>query len=239
VIELLFKRALYRTLAEIRRIHSGGIPPETSTTPPSPATRLPLKVVQIIVGYLTYDARSLRACTLTCYSWYIAAAPHLHHTLVIVYSSFYRKPRCPRPIRYMYILGLLPLVKELLIRYGYRHTDVWISPKLFNCCILHQFSALSNVQELILDRLDVPSFIPRIRRYFGHFSPTVKVSTSENPGDPVGRSYTSSGISNTRKTSSSPTTGLTLRRNQRTISHSFLRLCLLWRDGLRLRTSRG
>jgi len=96
VIELLFKRALYRALAEIRRIHSGGVSPETSTTPPSPATRLPLEVVQIIVGYLTYDARSLRACTLTCYSWYIAAAPHLHHTLVIVYSSFHRKPRCPQ-----------------------------------------------------------------------------------------------------------------------------------------------
>jgi len=89
VIELLFKRVLYRTLAGIRKIGSGGDSPETSTTHRSPATRLPLEVVEIIIAYLRYDTRSLRACTQTCHSWYIAAVPHLHHTLTVDFCWYY------------------------------------------------------------------------------------------------------------------------------------------------------
>ena len=35
----------------------------------------------MIVFYLAYDTRSLLACSMTCYSGYIVAVPHLHHTL--------------------------------------------------------------------------------------------------------------------------------------------------------------
>ena len=170
VLELRFKRVLYRTLAIVWKIYSRGVSLETSTTHRSPAARLPLEVVEIIIAYLRYDTHSLRACTLTCYSWYIAAVPHLHHTLTTSIYSWDRKTRWPNPIRYTHMLGLLPLVKEFRVRERYDE----LSPKRFNCCILRQFSALTNVQKLEIGRLDIPSFMPRIQRYFRHFLPTVQ-----------------------------------------------------------------
>jgi len=180
-IELLVKRALYRTLARVRRSRSGGTPTEKSAAPSSLAPRLPQEVVEIVIAYLTYDMRSLRACTLTCYSWYIAAVPHLHHTLTIIdgYSGD-RRFEWPNPIRYMHMLGLLPLVKKLSVRFDSAYRGGFC-PKRFNCCILRQFSALSNVRELVMDHLNIPKFMPRIRRYFGHFLPTVRSLALRKP----------------------------------------------------------
>jgi hypothetical protein len=178
-IELLVKRVLYRTLARIRKITSGGASPETSTAHCSPATRLPLEIVEIIIAYLRYDTRSLRACTLTCYSWYIAAVPHLHHILTIKYGYLWVgwKFRWPNPIQHMHVLGLLPLVQEFRVNERYDG----LSSKSFNSRILRQFSALTNVQKLEIESLDIPSFMPRIRRYFGHFLPTVRSLTLRKP----------------------------------------------------------
>jgi len=130
----------------------------------------------MIVAYLTYDTHSLLACSLTCYSWYIAAVLHLHRTLII--STYWRcrndKFRWPKPFLYMRELGLLPLVTEFQIN-THLHTDPdGFSPKFFNCCTLRQFSALSNVQELGIGYLNIHKFMPKIRRYFGHFLPTVR-----------------------------------------------------------------
>ena len=172
VIELLVRRTLYRTLAGVRKIRSGGVSPETSPAHISPATRLPLEVVEKIIAYLAYDKRSLRARTLTCYSWYIAAVPHLHRTLTVDINGWSGgKSQWPNPILYMHMLGLFPLVKEFRVRGG---LSAEYSPKLFNCCILRRFSALSNVQVLNIDHLEIPKFIPRIRRYFRNFLPTVQ-----------------------------------------------------------------
>ena len=175
VIELLINRVRYRTLAEIWRIYSGGAPPETSTACPSPATRLPQEVVEIILDYLTYDTRSLHACTLTFNSWYIAAVPHLHRTLVIPTCSLHknRKYMWPGALPYKYGLGLLPMVKTFWASEG-DSDRAKFSLKLLSCCILRQFSALTNVQQLRIDNLDIPSFGPGIRRYFEHFSPVVQ-----------------------------------------------------------------
>jgi hypothetical protein len=178
VVDLFVKRVFYRTLARIREVGSGGTSPETSTAHRSPANQLPLEIVEIIVAYLRYDTRSLRACTMTCYSWYIAAVPHLHHTLTI--SSIRwggRKSRWPNPIRYMYMLGLLPLVEEFRVHGGCDR----FSKGHLNYCILRQFSALANVQELDIERLDISSFMPRIQRYFSHFSPTVRSLVLRKP----------------------------------------------------------
>ena len=37
-------------------------------TRPSPAMRLPLVIVEMIVAHLLYDTNSLLVCSLTCYS---------------------------------------------------------------------------------------------------------------------------------------------------------------------------
>ena len=72
----------------------------------------------------------------------------------------------------MHELGLLPFVRTLIIRSDSNH--VMLSSEQFGNRTLHQFSALTNVRRLVLDHLDIPSFMPRIQQYFGHLSPTVR-----------------------------------------------------------------
>jgi len=81
-IELFAKRVWYRSLARIRRIFSTSAPPETPPARSSPVSGLPHEVIELTVSYLVCQAPSLRACTLTCYSWYIAAVPYLYRILI-------------------------------------------------------------------------------------------------------------------------------------------------------------
>jgi len=178
VTELAVKRVWYRILAGIRRIFSGSAPPETSTARPSYFARLPVEILEMITVHLIYDKRSLLGCSLTCYSWYIVTVPHLHHTLIT--RTYCREPdkriEWPKPLWDMYKLGLLPLVKKLHIS-GERFLDrdpPIFSPERFSWYTLPHFTALTNVQELGIDHLDIPGFIPKINRYFGHFLPTVR-----------------------------------------------------------------
>ena len=136
----------------------------------------------MIITHLVYDKLSLCACSLTCHSWYIAAVPHLHHTLVIdTDDPRKRRFRWPNLIWYKHMLGLLPLVKKLHILAYISHGTGEITPKMFRCCTLGKFSALTNVQELGIDFLDIPKFMPRLRRYFGHFLPTVRSLALRSP----------------------------------------------------------
>ena len=132
--------------------------------------RLPQGAIGRIVAHLAHDMSSLRSCSLTCYSWYIAAVPHLHLSLAVPIEPLGIGPEWPNPIRRMHALGLLPLVESLNIC----SDSEAFSPKLFNWRTLHQLSALSNLQNLGIDTLDIPSFMPRIRRYFRPFLPTVR-----------------------------------------------------------------
>ena len=68
----------------------------------------------------------------------------------------------PKPLRHVHRLGLLPLVKKLRIREGHGFFHREFTPKRLSCCVLHQFFALKNVQELEIDRMDIPRFMPRI-----------------------------------------------------------------------------
>ena len=179
VIELLAKRVLYRTLARIQKIRSGGISPETSAARNSPANRLPLEVVEMIIAYLVADKRSLRACTMTGRSWYIAAVPHLHRTLTVTVGSWDRKDRWPNPIMHVYMLGLFPFVEEFRVHCG-GYCDRF-SPKLLSRCILRKFSALTNVRHLEIQYLEIPKLIPKIQRYLKNFLPTVRSLTLRSP----------------------------------------------------------
>ena len=179
---LLLRRVWYRTRARIRRTYSGGVSPAASTTHSSPVTSLPLEVVEAIIAYLAYDARSLLTCTLVCYSWYIAAVPHLYNTIPIGACSCFRSSKWPNPLPRMHTLGLLPLVNALVVNGPYDN-DLAFSPKMLSRHTLRQFRALTNVQELWIDYLDIPKFMPRAQRYFGHFLPTLQ---SLGLGEPRG-----------------------------------------------------
>ena len=126
----------------------------------------------MIIGHLAYDTPSLRACTLTCYSWYIAAAPDLHYNFCISNEFWGPKYRWPNALGHMHKLGLLPLVRTFWFR-GDNDDDA-LSLKRFNRHTLRQFSALTNVRRLVITYLDIPSFMPRIQQYFGHFPQTVQ-----------------------------------------------------------------
>ena len=67
---------------------------------------------------------------------------------------------------------MLPLVEVFLVRSN--DSSYVFSRGRFNRSILRQFSTLNSVQRLVLDYLDIPSFMPEVRRYFGHFLPTVQ-----------------------------------------------------------------
>jgi len=142
------------------------------TVPQGPITRLPRELVELIISYLIYDFLTFRACSMTCYSLYIAAVPHLHHTLTVgKYTSW------ARPLQNAYNLGLLPLVK----RFRYRTTHHPLTPERLDRPTLRYFSALANLQELGIDELIIPSFMPNVRQYFGHFAPTLRSLALKNP----------------------------------------------------------
>ena len=178
--ELLINRIWYRTIAEIKPVFRRGAP-EVSTACSSPATRLPPELIETIISYLVYDTRSLLACSMTCYSWYIAAVPQLHHTLTTENDSSRprdRKHLWPQPLKGSYKLGLLPFVKRFRTRLGQYDG---FTPKWLGRHTLHYFSALTNLQELGIDNFQVSKFMPNIRQYFGHFSPALRFLALKEP----------------------------------------------------------
>ena len=189
-IELLAMRVWHRS---IRRTRSGGGSPKVSTTPPSTAARLPQEIVEIIIAHLIYDTPSLIACSLTCYSWYIAAGPQLHRSLTIL-GTWWKNKRWmwTGRLKHMERLGLLPLVKKLQIHevLFVRYTN--FSPRSSLWAVLARlihhirwpFFALpgmANVRELGIDNLDIPTLMPKVQRYFRHFLPTLRSLDLRDP----------------------------------------------------------
>jgi len=124
--------------------------------------------------------RTLISCSMTCYSWYIAAVPHLHHTLTTDdYISIMDdwKYKWPRPLRNSYNLGLLPFVKQFRIRAPHN----LFTPQKLNWWTLRYFSTLTNLQEFGIDNLQVPSFMPNIQWYFGTSHQPFDSSLCGNP----------------------------------------------------------
>jgi len=132
----------------------------------------------MIIARFIYDKRTLIACSMTCHSWYIAAVPHLHYSLTIqedgdYHSRDYTDYRWPKPLRRSYDLGLLPLVKRLRIRVG-KYGGIEFTPGWLGRRTLRYFTALTNLQELGIDNLQLSRFMPNIQQCFGHFSPTLR-----------------------------------------------------------------
>ena len=167
-----------RSKAKITRL-LGNAPPDTRIAHGS-IHPLPYEIIEIITTHLTHDLSALEACSLTCRSWYIAAAPHIHHTLILGE----KRPGKPRDklntLPKLHERGLMPLVKEIRADARYRWYP-WFVPRTFNNRNLRYFSAFTNVQALKIRKMEIYRFIPGIERYFGHFSPTLRSITLWDP----------------------------------------------------------
>jgi len=180
--ELFINRLWYRTKAKIEWLLCGDAP-EVPTGRSSQIAKLPQELVEIITSYFIYDTPSLLACSLTCYSWYIAVVPHLHHSLTTEDDPIWPPDRnhlWPRPLKKAYELGLLPLVKRFRVRMGVVGNPgfgpAWLSNRT-----LWYFSALTNLQDLGIDFLEISSFMPTIQQCFGHFSPNLRFLALTEP----------------------------------------------------------
>jgi len=138
----------------------------------------------MIIAHFVYSKCTLIACSMTCHSWYIAAIPYLHYSLTMEEASYYPWNRTeymwPTPLRKSYDLGLLPLVKQLRIRAGiYSNTE--FTPEWLGRRTLRYFTALTNLQELGIDNLQLSRFMPNIQQCFGHLSPTLRFLALRKP----------------------------------------------------------
>ena len=180
--ELLANRLWHRTRVKVKWLFRKGAPKlSVPGAPLSLITILPQDLVEEILSYFIYDTPTLLACSMTCFQWYIAAVPHLHHSLTTddkYWPLGDRKYMWPKPLQKSYELGLLPLVHRFRIRLPHGSK---FAPKRLNWFNLRYFSALSNLQELGIDYLQVSSFMPTIRKCFGHLSQTLRFLALKEP----------------------------------------------------------
>ena len=174
-IELLRSIVWYRSKAKIRNIFKRDRS-ETSTSRLY-SGGLPLELVEMIIAHVEPDTQTLKACSGTCRSWYIATLPHLHHTL-----SLRRKEDRAHgglmPLQRLDKIRLLPFVKRLHIWHCFLPSEI------FNAQGLAYFSALTNIQELELESLDLRSFIPQVQPYLGPFMPRLRSLALIRPNGP-------------------------------------------------------
>ena len=143
------------------------------------ACRLPYEVVELIIGYLIHDLDTLKACSLTCRSWYLAVVPHIRHTLILG-EKRYEKP-CDNliPLSKVQELGLMPLMKKITVLQSVDYH--WFTPQAFSPRDLRYFSAFTTIRTLRIRCLEIYRFIPGIERYFEQFSPTLRSITLWDP----------------------------------------------------------
>jgi hypothetical protein len=146
----------------------------SAETSPS-ITSLPQELVDMIISHFICDTRTLLACSGTCRSWNIAATPHLHYSLTTTFGEARcpqdKKYQWPKPLKESHELQLLPFVKRLRIR---QRVGFKFSSERLDSSTLCYFSALTNLQELHIQDLQIPSFMPNIQQYFGHFAPSLR-----------------------------------------------------------------
>ena len=137
----------------------------------------PYDIVEIIIAHLTRHCDTLKACSLTCRSWYTIATPHLHHTLTLTGGGPHSQLE---PLAKLCGLGLAHLVREVRVKSRRRGADSWFIPQTINLG-LHQFSSLTNVHTLKLENVEIFRFMPSVANFFGHFSRTVRSITLSDP----------------------------------------------------------
>jgi len=136
--------------------------------------------VEIIITHLTCNTGALKACSLTCRSWYTTAAPLLHHSLTLTGDELEIGRRHLQPLFNLHRLGLIHLVKEIRLKQGF-DVDHWFVPQAFTHLDLCHFFTLTNVHTLKLQNMGIDRFVPTLEHHFGHFSQTLRSITLYDP----------------------------------------------------------
>lgn len=155
------------------------LPPKAHPAPES-TCRVPYEIVEMVIAHLTHDLDTLKACSLTCRSWRIAATPHLHHTLALTGERPEPDRSRLEPLPKLYELGLIPLVREIRVRQG-SGSGSWFVPQAVNHLELRYFSAFANVHTLNLQYLQIHRFISDTEHYFGNFFSTLQSIILSDP----------------------------------------------------------
>jgi hypothetical protein len=133
---------------------------------------LPQDVLEVIVADIGDDIPCLKDFSLTCYSWYLAAVPHLHRTVTLEDRPLDASRAELKPLAKLHKMELLPFARTLLVRSS--SFEPWLSPRKFDRQTLRYFTTLSNIQKLRIERFDLSKFIPDVERYFGHLARTIR-----------------------------------------------------------------
>lgn len=164
--------------AAIDRLFSGTPRPSAPSTPPS-VPHLPSVPVEMIIAHLMYDTNTLKACSLTCRSWYSAAAPLLHHTITLYGALSRGNHGYVEPLDTLHDLGLLPLVKEIQVR-QYDDPSPWFTHRE----LAHP--AFANIHTLGIMDAQIHHLIeggdtPCVGHNLAHLSPTLRSITLSFP----------------------------------------------------------
>ena len=140
--------------------------------PPGRSVNLPQDVLEVVVADIGDDIPCLKDFSLTCYSWYLAAVPHLHRIVTLEDRPLDVSRAELKPLTKLHKMGLLPFARTLVVRSS--SFEPWLSPRKFDRQSLRHFTSLSNIQRLRIERFDLSKFIPDIERYFGHLARTIR-----------------------------------------------------------------
>ena len=157
----------HRGKAKINRVLGNPLPLSGMPTGHESTCRLPYDIVEVVIGCIT-DHITLKACALTCRSWYITTAPHLYHTIVLGGEG---KSARRKPLSKLHGHRMPLAVKEIWVK---QRWPLWFKPQMFGRRGLRDFSTFANIHTLGLQMLEIHLFTPDIERYFGHFSPTLR-----------------------------------------------------------------
>ena len=176
-IELLRNVVWYRSKAGIKKIFGRGYP--GTFTSHSRVSDLPQELVEMIIAHVILDTPTLEACSTTCRSWYLAALPHLHHTLTLHGTNLDIAGEWLTSLQRLSEMRLLPFVKRLQIEQS--HAGPHFRPTILNAQSFVRFLALTNVQELGITELDFSVFTPQAQQNLGRSMPMLQSLALKRP----------------------------------------------------------
>ena len=132
----------------------------------------------MIIVHLINDIPTLKACSLTCYSWYIITLPYIHHTFVLRGT----RTESLRALSNRHARGLIPLTKEIrILPHAHTFKPGWFLPQFFSHRDSCHFFAFTDIQSLTVRQLDIAPFLQGLQQYFGHLSRTLRSLTLTGP----------------------------------------------------------